>query len=387
VREPAPRLPWNGPLSDARRVVWAGFPLDDFLALRGAAGCKVNDIVLAVITGGLRRYLEGRGVRLDGLRARALTPVNLRQDSEHLALGNRVSAMFPWLPLGVADPRERLQRICEEMRALKERGDAQGGVLVMGLMGLMPAPLGAFLGRLSPERVLLNTVCTNVAGPRTVRFLLGRRVLEVHPIVPLFFGMGLEFAIMSYAGRLSIGVTADPHLVPDADAIADGLTAAAAELRTALGGTVVAPAPTPAGPRVADLMSRQVTAASPQDTLADAYLIMRVKRIRHLPVVDERAQLLGLVTHRDLLAASSSTLVVPSEEDRIELLARAQLFTVMETHLATAAPGEHAAEAGRRMIRHKIGCLPVVEDGRLVGIVTEEDFLRWATDHMGGAAG
>ena len=119
-----------------------------------------------------------------------------------------------------------------------------------------------------------------------------------------------------------------------------------------------------------------------------AWETMRVHRIRHLPVVDGRGRLVGLVTHRDLLAASHSSLAFPIEAERVRVLRVARVHDLMETHLSTVTPGEPAAEAGRRMVRHKIGCLPVVDEGgRLAGIVTEEDFLRWATTQMESGAG
>jgi CBS domain-containing protein len=315
---------------------------------------------------------------------RALTPVNVRRDDEHLALGNRVSAMFPHLPVDVADPLERLRRVAAEMRALKARGDARAAGVVLALAGALPAPFGAWLGRLAPDQPLLSTVCTNVPGPREVRFLLGRPVEELHPIVPLFQGMGVEFAVMSYAGRLSIGVTADAGLVPDAERIAAALTDGMAELRRLLEAEEAAvEVRYPRGPRVADLMTREVVAIDPHASLAQAYRMMRERRIRHLPVVSPGGRLVGLVTHRDLLAASSSSLTFPGEIERLRILDRAQVGDVMETHLSVAEPAEDAAEAGRRMVRHKIGCLPVVHPGGgLTGIVTEEDYLRWATEHM-----
>ena len=387
VLEPASALPFNAPITDARRVVWASFALDDFLTMRGAAGCKVNDVVLAVIAGALRRYLEARGVRPDGLRVRTLCPVSVRRAEDHMTLGNLVTAMFPRLPVDVADPVERLRRVSEEMQRLKERGQPRAAGLAMQLLGALPAPVNALLARLLPEGSPLNTVCTNVPGPREARHLLGRRILEVHPIVPLFSGMGLEFAILSYAGRLSISAAAEPHLVPDAGDIPAYLHAAATELHDALGvGVPAIPAAVAAGPRVADLMTADVIAIGAGDSLANAYRTMRLNRIRHLPVVGRDGHLAGIVTHRDLLAASSSSLTVPLEEDRVRLLGLARVVDVMETHVSVAAPGDLAAEAGERMIRHKIGCLPVVEaDGRLAGIVTEEDFLRWATARMAPA--
>jgi CBS domain-containing protein len=114
---------------------------------------------------------------------------------------------------------------------------------------------------------------------------------------------------------------------------------------------------------------------------------MRTRRIRHLPVVDTAGRLIGVVTHRDLLAAAQSSLAFTSEAERVRLLGWASAADVMETHLSTATAEEPAAAAGARMARHKIGCLPVVgAGGRLAGIVTEEDFLRWATAHMATTA-
>ncbi len=402
--EPNSALPFNGPLTDRRRLVWASFPLDDVLAMRGTAGCKVNDVVLAIVAGALHRYLEERGVATRGIRVRALVPVSTRAEAERLSLGNLVTAMMPMLPVGATDPLERLRLVTAEMAALKERGQARASGLLVDLMGALPAPLEAALGRLVPERPLANTVCTNVPGPREERWLLGRRLLGIHPMVPLFQGMGLEFAVMSYAGRISIAATADAKLVPDPQSIAAALRSSFEELSAAVqassraepeaaahpAGVLVASvgpqAASPGRPRVAlvgDLMTRDVSVVRASDSLLFAYRIMRRRRIRHLPVVDADHHVVGVITQRDLLAAQSSSLGLGGEEALVRVLARSEASDVMETHVSTARADEPAAEAGRRMLRHKIGCLPVVTRvGVLAGIVTAEDFLRWATEHM-----
>jgi CBS domain-containing protein len=366
------------------------FALDDFLAIRGAAGCKVNDVVLAVIAGTIRRYLEARGAPTSGLRVRSLVPVSIRRAEEHLTLGNLVTSLFPMLPVHIADPVERLRQITAHMRALKEQGQAQAAGTVMQLLGALPAPLNALFGRLLPDRGLISTVCTNVPGPRQACRLLGRRILEIHPIVPLFQSMGMEFAILSYGGRLSISAAVDPHLVPDAESIPSHLVGAVDELRAALGLGVESPeAAVAVGStlRVADLMSRDVITIGWEDTLAAADALMSAKRIRHLPVVDRAGRLTGLVTHRDLLAAAPSSLTHPDRSERTRVLAWTRAVDVMETHLCVTMPDEPAAAAGARMVQHKIGCLPVVDpEARLAGIVTEEDFLRWATAHMAPVA-
>jgi WS/DGAT/MGAT family acyltransferase len=390
VREPVSTLPFNGALSPARRIAWAGFAMDDFLAVRGAAGCKINDVVLAVVTGALRDYTVRRGLATDGLRARALVPVSVRGADDHLTLGNLVSAVFPRLPLDVADPRERLRRVAAEMSALKARRQAQAAGLMLAAVGALPAPFEALAGRLLPDAPFLSTVCTNVPGPRGRCTLLGHAILEVHPVVPLFQSMGLEFAILSYADRLSITAAADPTLVPDADALPGLLAGSFVSLRDAFGlgrRQTAAPAGPPAGRRVADLMSSPVLTLDPNDTLERAWHLMAEARIRHLPVVGDDGRLAGIVTQRDLLAVAPSRAVIPTEAARVRLLGGIAAREVMETHLAVARADEPAAAAGERMLAAKIGALPVVDGAaRLVGILTTDDLVQWATQRLTEAA-
>lgn len=215
--------------------------------------------------------------------------------------------------------------------------------------------------------------------------MLGRRVLDMHPYVPLAFRMGVEFAILSQGDRLSISATVDPALVPDADRIAESLRASFADLQAAFRVAADAP-PTDApasGARVADLMTRPVLALGPRDSLATAWRLMRRARVRHLPVLAPNGGVLGLLTQRDLLGASTSSVTVPDEEQRVGLLALVRVEDVMETHVQVTVADAPAADAGARMLRGKIGCLPVVDgDGRLAGIITAEDFLRWATTQL-----
>jgi CBS domain-containing membrane protein len=110
---------------------------------------------------------------------------------------------------------------------------------------------------------------------------------------------------------------------------------------------------------------------------------MRRHRIRHLPVVASDGRIVGMVTHRDLLAASPSSLDPTGARERVALSAAVRIADVMETHVSVVAAGEPAADAGERMLRHKIGGLPVVDpDGKLAGIVTADDFVRWASARM-----
>ena len=146
VRDPGSTLPFNAPISDARRIVWASFPLDDLLVARGAAECKVNDVVLAIVSGALRRWLQARNVGLENLCVRTLVPVSIRGAEDHMTLGNLVTAMVARLPVDAANPLERLHRIAAEMRALKDGGQARAMGIAMQLAGLLPAPVNALLG-------------------------------------------------------------------------------------------------------------------------------------------------------------------------------------------------------------------------------------------------
>ena len=384
MRERLRPFPFNGPLGHTRRIVWATFELDEFLAMRGAASCKVNDVALAVIAGALRRFLPADATAT-GRRARALIPMNVRRDDEHLTLGNRVSGMFVSLPLDVADARERLHLIAAEMRASKEAGQSRAFDFALGIAGTVPTALAPLLSRVAQFWPVAHTVCTNVPGPRETRALLGKKIVDLHPIVPLAAGIGLGFAILSYAGKLSITATADATLVADVDRLPGALRAAADELACHLGVRAERPASVErrGALTVGELMTRDAIAVGPRDLLSIAWRTMRERRIRHLPVVDRGGILRGLISHRDLLAASPSSLSMYAEADRMRLLGWAAVADVMETHVSTAVAAESAADVGMRMVRQKIGCVPVVDArGALVGIVTEEDFLRWSAEHM-----
>lgn len=126
---------------------------------------------------------------------------------------------------------------------------------------------------------------------------------------------------------------------------------------------------------VSDLMTTDIVALLKEQSLPFAEELMRLERIRHLPVVDDDGHLVGLVTHRDLLGAQVSALTALDDEDKTDLELAVPVAKVMRTDVWTVAPDSPALEAAQIMLDHAFGCLPVVDQRVLVGIVTEADYL------------
>ena len=242
----APSMPFNGHVSILRRVVWTSFSLNEMKAVKNRLGGTVNDVVLASITTALRGYLEAHGVPTARLELRAMLPVNVRAAHEHLAFGNRVSALVAPLPVGLFDPHERYRQVQAATSQLKRRNQSALMTHALDLFDLVPPLLQKPLEWL-PMVVPVNTVCTNIPGPPVSLYCQGRRLETLVPIVPLMQGIGIAFAILSYADAITIGITVDPALVPDAERFCDLLQAGFDELRT-LAGVELARRPTPVRP-------------------------------------------------------------------------------------------------------------------------------------------
>src|SRR5205814_1928674 len=130
---------------------------------------------------------------------------------------------------------ERLRQVRAATAHLKERGQAARFTRVLDLMDLLPAAVQKPLGWLQVQASPINTVCTNVPGPLVSLYVQGKRLEKLVPVVPLTQGVGLAFAILSYADTLTIGITADPALVPNGESLCDLLQAGSDELRVLAG--------------------------------------------------------------------------------------------------------------------------------------------------------
>jgi WS/DGAT/MGAT family acyltransferase len=227
----ASATPINHPIGPHRRFDWLVTSLADIKAIRKGLGGSLNDVVLTVVTGAVRRFFQHRRVDPAQIPFKVMTPVSVRSDDEHGRLGNRVSAWIVDLPIDEADPRVQLERIGRTTAELKDSRRAVGAEVLTQVAEWTPSVLFA-LGARNVTRLLpFNMVVTNVPGPQVPVYMLGARMLEIHPHVPLTDTLGLGIALMSYDGRLCWGFNADYDLVPDLEDFVRAIQASFAELQ------------------------------------------------------------------------------------------------------------------------------------------------------------
>ncbi len=227
----------NGPISPHRRWTWTTAKLSQVKRVRSAFGVTVNDVVLAVITSGYRELLRERGELADDLVVRSLVPVSLRGTDDRHPVSNQISAILVNLPVGEADPVRRLELLHSQMEDLKRTRQAVGAEFLTGLLGFA-APSLLALGSRAAFRLpqpLVQTVTTNVPGPRFPLYLLGRQLRELYPYVPIGDHLRTGVAVFSYLDHFAFGITADYRAVSKSDlqALTDGIKSGLAELKAA----------------------------------------------------------------------------------------------------------------------------------------------------------
>jgi WS/DGAT/MGAT family acyltransferase len=235
---PAPRVPINPPGVGPRRdFAWQQFDLAEFKRIKNALGGTVNDVSLAVATGALRAWFAEQEVATDDLELKALVPVSIRTIDEHGELGNKLTAMRGPLPVGLADPAERLATISTAMDGLKASKQPLGAEAIWGLndwfRDFAPPLLLGPTAAINFSTRLFNLLVTNFPGPQIPFYALGRELVSIHPVGFLARRHGLAIAILSYNGRVSFGLLADPDSVPGVERLAAHLETAVAELSAA----------------------------------------------------------------------------------------------------------------------------------------------------------
>jgi WS/DGAT/MGAT family acyltransferase len=218
--QPVSETPLNVEIGPHRRFDWTRLPLAEVKRIGHAAGGTVNDVVLALVTGAVRGFLESRAVSLQDIEFRAAVPVNVRTEGDRRA-GNRVSSLITPLPLDEPDPCRRLERVVRTTDALKQSGETQAVDLIGRIADWLPVGLMARVSQASRRAV--NMIVTNVAGPQVPVYMLGARMLESYPLAPLMAGEALNIALFGYAGELFWGFNADWDAVPDLHAFVESI--------------------------------------------------------------------------------------------------------------------------------------------------------------------
>src|SRR3954452_20342777 len=235
---PAPPSPYNGDIGPHRRFTWVRVRLGDVKAIKNSLGGTVNDVVLATVTGALRRHLHARGVSTQDLTLRAMVPVSVRSDLEQGALGNRVAAMMAPLPVWCESPTVRLDVVQDAMRNLKSSGQAVGAEVLTRIGGFAPPTIMAQAARIGSRQRAFNLVVTNVPGPQFPLYIQGSELLDVFPMVPLALNQRLGIALMSYNGAINFGLIGDYDSMPDLEDFAHHLAASLEELAETAGVTL-----------------------------------------------------------------------------------------------------------------------------------------------------
>ena len=227
--------PLNEPIGPHRRFDWLTMEIADIKAVRKALGGSLNDVVLTTVTGAVRKFMERRAVNPASLDFRVMAPVSVRTEDERGQLGNRVSAWFVPLPLDEPDPCKQLERISQKTAELKESKQAVGADALTKVADWTPSTLLSLGARNMTRLLPFNLVVTNVPGPQIPLYMMGAKMIDSFPNVPLTDNLGLGIALFSYDGRICWGFNADYDLVPDLDAFVGFIEESFREIQRAAG--------------------------------------------------------------------------------------------------------------------------------------------------------
>jgi diacylglycerol O-acyltransferase / wax synthase len=236
----APATPFNKPITPHRRFAFRSVDLDTVKKIKNVFGVSVNDVVMAMCAGALRRWLAGHDA-LPEQPLIAMIPVSVRDPASKGAMGNRVSAMLAMLPTNVTEPGRRLEIVHQATRIAKAQQAAIPQGLVDQISDFSPPALTARAARVVFATGLLhrlppfNITISNVPGPNVPVYLCGARLLAHYPVSVVTDGQGLNITLVGYLGQLHFGLVSCRELVPDIDALAGYLVDELALLLEAAG--------------------------------------------------------------------------------------------------------------------------------------------------------
>jgi diacylglycerol O-acyltransferase / wax synthase len=231
------RLRFNIIYRGPQKFACTEIPLPAVKAIRHKTGTSINDVILALVTATIRRYCELHGDRVKGKLLRIMVPVNLRGNGSAVELGNRISLVPVTIPLDIRQPRKLLAAVHKRTEFLKGVHAAELVSLAGGLIGMFPTSMQGMTGPLISQLPItpFNMVCTNVPGPQFPLYLLGHKMLQCYPYVPVGGEMAVNCAILSYDGMVYFGFSGDAHAAPDLKQMEKLLHASFTELRDAAG--------------------------------------------------------------------------------------------------------------------------------------------------------
>ena len=230
----APKTRFNVNVTARRNVAFAQLDLDDVKMVKNHYGVKVNDVVMALVSGVLRRFLLDTDELPDSSLV-AMVPVSVHDKSDRPGR-NQVSGMFASLQTDIEDPGQRIKAISEANSLAKQHSTAIGATLLQDWAQFAaPAVFGVAMrvyarSNLSGARPVHNLVVSNVPGPQVPLYFLGAEVKAMYPLGPIFHGSGLNITVMSLTGTLDVGLISCPDLLPDLWDMADDFRVALDEL-------------------------------------------------------------------------------------------------------------------------------------------------------------
>ncbi|MCX7619777.1 MAG: wax ester/triacylglycerol synthase family O-acyltransferase [Acidimicrobiales bacterium] len=235
----APRTSFNADLTPHRRFAYTSVPLDQVRAIKRTFNVKVNDVVLALCAGALRRYLLAGG-ELPSQPLIAQVPVSLRTDNDKHEVGTKVGAMFASLATDVEDPVLRLLAIHQSTQNAKEMRQALAADKIMGLTEAAPPSLIALAARMytaaqleSRTPPVMNLIISNVPGPSFPIYCAGAKLEAIYPMGPLLYGTGVNVTVFSYLDKIDFGFMMCRELIRDGWYLAEGVPLALEELAKA----------------------------------------------------------------------------------------------------------------------------------------------------------
>lgn len=236
----APQTALNHPISAHRRWAFADISLDRIKAIKNAAGVSVNDVVIALCAGAMRRWLEQYHT-VPERSLQAMVPISIRTDETADAIGNEVSVMIASIGTHLDDPLERIRHANESMTVAKNSHNATPATLLQDFAEFAPPAVAARAARMvfrngrAGKMTPFNMVISNIPGPSFPLYLAGARLEGHYPVSAIVEGMALNITLHSYLGNLCFGIVGDRDIIPDAWELMQFLTEEVDVLEEALG--------------------------------------------------------------------------------------------------------------------------------------------------------